>query len=402
MDRKVFYLSVARFIRVVGRMSTFIFLPIIFVNIYGLSLLETGTITAGATAVMAVIQYFSGPWSDRFGRKFFLEVIPFFTAIAYVALFWAVGYSHSIVYMVIFWLSTMFLASLQFPAIQASVADLTAASERLAGYTYVRVFANLGAAIGPMMGAFLAVYGFQWIFLIAGITSALEGILLYVAVGETFSGVRAKKDINKDNSIRFSSNSFLIMFTLAGILFGFAIRQTGPAFTLYIFDIRNIQIITVGIIYSLNGLLVVLLQVPIFRLMNKKSNVMIWRAFGTMVYGISFLLLVIFSGEYAFLFIMGLITIGEDFSSPTTQTILMEVAPESQRGDYVGKYSFITSSGRIAGTIVGLGLLQFFYKDASIFWLIISVLTFVTALWFFSMSPSFLKSSKRVIASSQS
>jgi MFS family permease len=402
MDRKVFYLSVARFIRVVGRMSTFIFLPIIFVNIYGLSLLETGIITAGATAVMAVIQYFSGPWSDRFGRKFFLEVIPFFTAIAYVALFWAVGYSHSIVYMVIFWLSTMFLASLQFPAIQASVADLTAASERLAGYTYVRVFANLGAAIGPMMGAFLAVYGFQWIFLIAGITSALEGILLYVAVGETFSGVRAKKDINKDNSIRFSSNSFLIMFTLAGILFGFAIRQTGPAFTLYIFDIRNIQIITVGIIYSLNGLLVVLLQVPIFRLMNKKSNVMIWRAFGTMVYGISFLLLVIFSGEYAFLFIMGLITIGEDFSSPTTQTILMEVAPESQRGDYVGKYSFITSSGRIAGTIVGLGLLQFFYKDASIFWLIISVLTFVTALWFFSMSPSFLKSSKRVIASSQS
>lgn len=402
MDRKVFYLSVARFIRVVGRMSTFIFLPIIFVNIYGLSLLETGIITAGATAVMAVIQYFSGPWSDRFGRKFFLEVIPFFTAIAYVALFWAVGYSHSIVYMVIFWLSTMFLASLQFPAIQASVADLTAASERLAGYTYVRVFANLGAAIGPMMGAFLAVYGFQWIFLIAGITSALEGILLYVAVGETFSGVRAKKDINKDNSIRFSSNSFLIMFTLAGILFGFAIRQTGPAFTLYIFDIRNIQIITVGIIYSLNGLLVVLLQIPIFRLMNKKSNVMIWRAFGTMVYGISFLLLVIFSGEYAFLFIMGLITIGEDFSSPTTQTVLMEVAPETQRGDYVGKYSFITSSGRIAGTIVGLGLLQFFYKDASIFWLIISVLTFVTALWFFSMSPSFLKSSKRVIASSQS
>ena len=402
MDRKVFYLSVARFIRVVGRMSTFIFLPIIFVNIYGLSLLETGIITAGATAVMAVIQYFSGPWSDRFGRKFFLEVIPFFTAIAYVALFWAVGYSHSIVYMVIFWLTTMFLASLQFPAIQASVADLTAASERLAGYTYVRVFANLGAAIGPMMGAFLAVYGFQWIFLIAGITSALEGILLYVAVGETFSGVRAKKDINKDNSIRFSSNSFLIMFTLAGILFGFAIRQTGPAFTLYIFDIRNIQIITVGIIYSLNGLLVVLLQIPIFRLMNKKSNVMIWRAFGTMVYGISFLLLVIFSGEYAFLFIMGLITIGEDFSSPTTQTVLMEVAPETQRGDYVGKYSFITSSGRIAGTIVGLGLLQFFYKDASIFWLIISVLTFVTALWFFSMSPSFLKSSKRVIASSQS
>ncbi|MGP6239151.1 MFS transporter [Cuniculiplasma sp. SKW4] len=402
MDRKVFYLSVARFIRVVGRMSTFIFLPIIFVNSNGLSLLETGIITAAATAVMAVIQYFSGPWSDRFGRKFFLEVIPFFTAIAYVALFWAVGYSNSIVYMITFWLSTMFLASLQFPAIQASVADLTAASDRLAGYTYVRVFANLGAAIGPMIGAFLAVYGFQWIFLIAGITSAIEGILLYIAVGETFTGVKVKKSTKKDDSARFSKNPFLVVFTLAGILFGFVIRQTGPAFTLYIFDVRNIQIITVGIIYSLNGLLVVLLQVPIFRLMNKKSNVMVWRAFGTLIYGTSFLLLVIFTGEFAFLFIMGLITIGEDFSSPTTQTILMEIAPESQRGDYVGKYSFITSFGRIAGTIVGLGLLQYFYKEASIFWLIISVLTFISSIWFFSMSPSFLKSAHKLTVPSES
>ncbi|MCL4345679.1 MAG: MFS transporter [Candidatus Thermoplasmatota archaeon] len=391
MDRRVFYLSVARFIRVVGRMSTFIFLPIIFVNSYGLSLLETGVITASATAVMAVIQYFSGPWSDRFGRKFFLEVVPFFTAIAYMALFWAVGYSSNLGYMIIFWLSTMFLASLQFPAIQASVADLTASGDRLAGYTYVRVFANLGAAIGPMIGAFLAVYGFQWIFLIAGVTSALEGVLLYFAVGETFTGVRVKKVKGAKESSRFSMNPFLIMFTLAGILFGFAIRQTGPAFTLYIFDVRDISIISVGIIYSLNGLLVVLLQVPIFRLMNRKSNVMVWRALGTMIYGISFLLLVIFTGELAFLFIMGLITIGEDFSSPTTQTILMEVAPESLRGDYVGKYSFITSFGRIAGTIVGLGLLQYFYSEASIFWLIISILTFASSAWFFSMSASFLR-----------
>ncbi len=186
-------------------------------------------------------------------------------------------------------------------------------------------------------------------------------------------------------------NRFLIFFTLAGILFGFAIRQTGPAFTLYIFDLRGISIITVGIIYSMNGLLVVLLQVPIFRLMKSRGNVMAWRAFGTLVYAISFLLLVITSGELSFLFIMGLITIGEDFSSPTTQTILMEVAPESMRGDYVGKYSFITSFGRIAGTIVGLGLLQYFYSEASIFWLIISVLTFISAFWFFSMTPSFLK-----------
>ena len=83
MDRKVLSINIARFIRVSGRSAIFIFLPLIFVLDYHMSLIETGAITAGATAVMASVQYFSGPLSDRHGRKFFMEVIPFVTAVPY-------------------------------------------------------------------------------------------------------------------------------------------------------------------------------------------------------------------------------------------------------------------------------------------------------------------------------
>ncbi|MGP6220841.1 MFS transporter [Caldiplasma sukawensis] len=403
MDRRVLYLSITRFIRVVGRVSTFVFLPIIFVFDYKLSLFETGIITAAATAVMSVIQYFSGPWSDRFGRKFFLEVVPYFASISYFLLFWAVGYGKSLLLMIVFWLTSMFISALQYPAIQSSVADLTDSSQRLQAYTYVRVFANAGAAAGPVIGAFLSVFGFQWIFFLAGATLIVEAIMMHLLVGETYSGKKfTRKEyrkIKKTGLIEKSGyfkNPFMVAFTLAGILFGFDLRQTGPAFTLYLFHLQNTSVISLGFIYGLNGLLVVLLQIPVFRIMSKRGNVMHWRAFGTFVYALAFLLLTAFTGFFSFLIIMGIFTLGEDFASPTTQTILMEISPQDSRGDYVGKYSFITSSGRVAGTVVGLGLLQFFQSQASIFWYIISASTFICTVWFFLMIPSFIKNSTKI------
>ena len=78
-------------------------------------------------------------------------------------------------------------------------------------------FANMGAAVGPMLGAFTGIYGFQWIFLIASFTS---------------------------------------------ILFAFVTRQTGAAFTLYIFNLNNVNLLDLGIVYSLNGLLAVCCRLP--------------------------------------------------------------------------------------------------------------------------------------------
>ena len=395
MDKKVLSISIARFIRVSGRSAIFIFLPIIFVLHYGMSLFETGAITATATAVMATVQYFSGPLSDLHGRKFFMEVIPFITAVPYVFLFWAVGYSNNVLYMILAWMSTMFLASLQFPALQAAVADLTSSGQRLAGYTQVRVFANMGAAVGPMVGALTGVYGFQWIFLIAGLTSIIEGVMLHYAVGETMEK-RVRDKVVPQKSSQFWKSEFIIIFTASGILFNFVTRQTGAAFTLYVFNIQNINLIQLGIVYSLNGLLVVFLQIPIYRMMNRSGNIMQWRALGTAIYGISFSLLGLYSGILFFIFIMGMITIGEDFSSPTTQTILMDVSPESMRGSYTGKFAFITSFGSVAGSFAGLWLLQSFLEQADIFWFIIGSAGIIASVWVLFMVNLYIKEKRKI------
>ena len=75
--------------------------------------------------------------------------------------------------------STIAINALQYPAIQASIADVTSLKQRLSGYTEIRVMANAGADIGPIIGAILSVYGFQYIFLMAGIAILLMSAIQY-------------------------------------------------------------------------------------------------------------------------------------------------------------------------------------------------------------------------------
>ena len=69
----------------------------------------------------------------------------------------------------------------------------------------------------------------------------------------------------------------------------------------------------------------------------------------------------------------------------------MDVAPSGVRGSYQGKYAFLTAWGSVAGSFAGLGLLQNFYSDAYIFWIIIGVLGLLAAWWIIFMVKPYIE-----------
>lgn len=87
LDRRLWFLAITRFIRSAGRVSSFIFLPLIFVFIYNISFLETGIFLGFAILIMSVVQFYSGRWTDKIGRRFFLIMVPFPTAVLYFLMF---------------------------------------------------------------------------------------------------------------------------------------------------------------------------------------------------------------------------------------------------------------------------------------------------------------------------
>ncbi|MGC8581934.1 MAG: MFS transporter [Thermoplasmata archaeon] len=357
LNKQIWPLAIARFIRAMGRVSAGLFMPIILLSIYHFSFLDIGIISGAVVLLMAIIQYYSGKWTDRIGRKAFFIWVPIPVALMYFVMFYTVFVRGNVLFLITGWLFTISLNSTQYPAIQAAIADVTDFEDRFSGYTLVRVMVNAGAAIGPLIGGFLSIFSLSYIFLVAAIATIAELFILYYMVEETYI---PDKNINKKTKKRYGigfadfDNRFLLLFSGIGIVFSFFLRQRGPTFTLFTFYFKNLPILDIGYIFALNGILVVLFQYPLYYIMDRKSTMLHWRAMGALVYAISYLVIPFAFSLYDFLFVMTIMTLGEDFVAPTTQTIITTIAPSNKRGTYIGIYNLITSFGSFAGTIIGL------------------------------------------------
>lgn len=388
LDRRIYLLGSSRFIRALGRTSSFLFLPIVLFQIYKLSLLEIGLYSGFATLIMALVQYYSGIWTDKIGRRKFLIYIPIPVALLYLLLGIGVFYKIEVIYIIILWYSTIFFNALQFPAIQATIADITKASERLTAYTIVRLLVNTGAAIGPIVGAFMGSINLGYIFIITSVLTIVE-LLILLFVRETHS-IKTQLTIRGINKLIFKEK-FLILFALVGILFNFLLRQRGTTFTIYIFGFKGISLLELGFIYSLNGLLVVLFQYPIYKLISNRLTYLHWRALGSMIYAVSYFMIAYLEGFIGYMFIMGMLTIGEDFVSPTTETIITSIAKEETRGSYIGFYNMATSIGNFLGSVFGLWILGIFINVPNIFWFSVSMMMALVGLAYFALTLPYRK-----------
>ncbi len=381
LDRRLWYLAITRFIRSSGRVSSFIFLPLIFVFIYNISFLETGIFLGFAILIMSIVQFYSGRWTDKIGRRFFLIMVPFPTAVLYFLMFYIVYFRINFIFIILAWYGTIISNAMQYPAIEASVADITTEYERLSGYTLIRILTNVGAAIGPLIGAILAYFNYSYIFLIASLSTVVEGIILYIYFKETYFPKKYEKPAFSYEI--FKADKFFVVFIIIGVILGFALRQNGPALTLYAFDLNKLPIIDIGYIYSLNGLVVIALQMPFLKLMSKSGSPVFWRGISSLFYAIGFAFLAFSTNLISILFVMVIFTIGEDFMAPTTQTIITTIAPKNLKGTYIGTYNLITSMGRFLGSFLGLYLLYFLKNVSYIFWIYIAIITLIAGISYF-------------------
>ncbi|MCL4326795.1 MAG: MFS transporter [Candidatus Thermoplasmatota archaeon] len=391
MDRRLWILSITRFIRSFGRGSTFVFLPLIFIITYHISFIDTGLLLGSATVIMAVVQYYAGIFTDKIGRRSILVYSQIPAVVFYILIYYTVAFPFYFVLLVLSWYGTIVINSIQYPAVQASVADITSVSDRLSGYTIMRIMANLGIAIGPLLGAYLAGYGLQYIFLISAFATVAEIVMLYLLMRETY--FPQKSSIMKKGELRksYSGDRFFVVFIIIGIILGFFTRQRGSSLTVYSVAIENLPFMYLGYVWALNGFLVVLLQFPILRMMTRYGNPMLWRGIGTLFYAAGFLILINYPTLMILLVFMTISTVGEDMLSPTTQSIITVIAPGNMRGSYIGVYNLFTSIGSFSGAVLGLWLLYVLRNLTATYWIVIAGGSVAVSFMYISISGIFRK-----------
>lgn len=293
-----------------------------------------------------------GHLADSLGRRPTLVLSMFSTAGAMLALSQAQSFPSIIVLTMLAGLT----GELYRPACSALLADLVPQGQRVRAFAAYRMAFNAGWALGPATAGFLAKYSFTWLFVGDAVTSVMFGViaLLFLPKGirserKEASWAEAAVSMRADRSFR--------RLLLSSVLIGFVFFQMVSTFGLHVAQL-GFAPWTYGMIISLNGLIVVLFELPL-TLVSQRFGFERSMMLGYVLTGIGF-------GGNAFATTMpGLIgcllvwSLGEMLTMPIAVAQIADLAPAHMRGRYMGAFGFTWASALILGPIIGTNLFRY-------------------------------------------
>jgi len=243
--------------------------------------------------------------------------------------------------------------------------------DRIGAFSLLRIGGNLGFALGPMFGGILASYSYAAMFIITAITS---GAYMLISLRLLHDTRPDEKDIAAHpHHDPMWTNVPFILYCAVSVIASLVYSNLFTTFGTFAGGFVGVSESMVGFIFSLNGFMVVFLQLSVAGFLGrfKLTTSLI---LGSLIYAAGFAL-VGFCNSAGMLFVsMFIITMGELVVSPASQTLLSEMAPPEARGRYMNIAGFIGGSGTAFGPAVGGYLMDRFAKNIVMMWLILGAL----------------------------
>ncbi|KAA3633318.1 MAG: MFS transporter [Calditrichaeota bacterium] len=383
-DRNLWALSFGWFVGALGFAVAIPFISIYFHSELGLSLSQIGLFFGFMALVRSLFQLVGGEVADRYERKQLLVYTQILRAITFIGIaisiymdwgFWAIAASLTI--------NSIFGAMFH-PAANAMVSDVLSKEKRLEGFAITRASGNLGWAAGPALGGFMAEFSYGHLFIAASIITFVSGFVFAFflhppkinAIDERF---KFKDLIAIKDDPNLAAHSILIF-----VLY-IVVAQLIAPFSVYSVEIAGISEVELGLIYTINGLMVVSLQLLVTKLLsNFKFTSQL--ALGGLIYAIGYGLVGCFSTLEMFILVIMFITFGEMVMSPPSLALTSKLAPEGRMGRYMGIFGFFVASGWSFGPLYGGFILDQFKTEPVKAWILISFLGLVSAIGYLWLS----------------
>ncbi len=379
-DKRIYILGFGWLVTAIGFAMVIPFLSIYFHQEMGMTMSAIG-LFFGVTAVLrAIPQPMAGWLSDKFGRVRLMgwsQVLRAltFAGVAYAmykgAGFWTIGSIIGLNYI---------FGSVLHPAANAMVADIVKKEERVPAFAFLRITGNLGWAIGPAMGGFIAHVSYASLFFVSGLLALLSGLVFMVFLRD----VKARQPVDT-NSFKFSDifnvrkDRLLFQHCLISFILFLAVAQFISTLSVYSTDVIGVNKAELGTLYAINGLIVVIFQFFIsaaFRKWKLTNQLVL----GAINYAIIYFLLV-FAGNMSHLVIFIIVmTFGEMIVSPPSVTIVANLSPAGSYGRYMGVFGMFQMAGWSLGPTLGGKLFDLFGYNTSHLWFVISGMSLIAAI----------------------
>ncbi|RCK77074.1 MAG: putative permease (major facilitator superfamily) [Anaerolineae bacterium] len=301
----------------------------------------------------------AGPIIDRLGRKRVMVISLLTNALGFVFL------SHATSLVAFAMLMVLQGASnpLYRVGADAMIADLIPEGKRIDAYSRMRLSNNLGVAIGPAIGGFLASVSYTLAFYGAAGGLFLYGLFVALGAKETLPAlVEASRQtrLPEDKALggyqAVLQDRRFIRFTLTLVLPQISAAILWVLLGVYTKTHFGISEKLYGWIPVTNASMVVLFQLAVTAI-TRRYPPLLALAIGSLLYGCGVGSVAVGSGFWWFWLSMVIVTVGEMILVPTSSTYVANLAPPDRRGRYMSLYSltWIVASG--IGPLAG-GLLN--------------------------------------------
>lgn len=317
-----------------------------------------GLITLNA-ATSLIASFLAGSITDRTGRKWAMVISLTFNGLAYLAMIPARTLGQFALLMA---LRGAFRPLFRVGA-DAMLADLVPPQQRADAYALNRLSKNVGVALGPALGGFLAATSYSIAFGIAAITSILFSVLIAFYAHETLPpSVISKKTLPQSfqgYSVIFQDRVFLT-FILGVILQQVSASMLWVLLAAYAKQNYGVTESLYGLIPTTNALMVVFLQVFVTK-QTKKYPPLRVVTLGTFLYALGVGSISLGNGFWGFWMSMVIVTMGELMVIPTSSSYTANIAPEKMRGRYMSLLALTWGAGSLIGPVTGGFLNDRFY-----------------------------------------
>ena len=354
LPREVWLLFATNLINRAG-MMVLPFLVLYLTRELGFSTARAGAMLAVYGAAAIVFGPIGGRLSDRFGALRVMRVsligsgsmlllFPLaksFAAVAGMTVLWA-GFGE------------MFR-----PASLAAITHVAAPEQRRQAFALNRLAINLGMSIGPALGGFLATVSFRAMFVVDAVTTLLAGAVLTLTPWRALSGVNSEATTTEGNAIGPATvfhDRLLLIFLTAVFFVGIVFFQHESALPLYLVQYLGLSPAFYGLLFTINTLLIVALEVPINTATAHWPNARLL-VIGCLLFAIGFGALGVIASPAGVIATVVVWTFGEMTLFPAISAHMGEVAPENRRGVYMGAYSMSLSLSLTVGPWMGTQLL---------------------------------------------
>jgi len=252
-------------------------------------------------------------------------------------------------------------------------------------YALTRLGKNVGVALGPAVGEFVATTSYSIAFWAAAIGLITFSLLILFRAKETLPktnasstnpiGIKSYKLIFENRVFR----PFVLAFTLAQI------GSTMVWVLMAVYAKGNYGILEkqYGLIPMTNALMVVILQVWVTR-RTKKIRPHFMLGLGAFLYACGVTSVAFAEGFWGFWMSIVIITAGELILVPTATTFVADISPQDMRGRYMSIFSLSWGTAAGIGPLIG-GYLNDNISPKSI-WYGGGLIGLVGAVWFLIQS----------------